>query len=367
MPHFTLLEKDAGGARRGLLQTTHGVVETPVFMPVGTAASVKAMPQDLLRELQVRILLGNTYHLYLRPGHETIECLGGLHRFMSWDRAILTDSGGFQVFSHQKLRRITEDGVQFRSHLDGSSHQLTPEKVVEIQRALGSDISMVLDDCTPYPSTPEMTRASLRLTARWAARCREAFHPGTQWQFGIVQGGMYPELRAESLERTVAIGFDGYALGGFSVGEPKELMWQRVSELAPRMPQDQPRYLMGVGTPLDLVNGVMMGMDMFDCVLPTRNARNGCLFTSQGRIIIKNARYLRDEGPLDPACGCKVCCTYSRAYLRHLFMSGEMLSATLNTYHNLYYYLDIMAKIRQLIQLKNLAGFRERLLQVYGN
>jgi len=366
MDHFSLTQNDPTcNARLGILRTSHGSVETPVFMPVGTAASVKAMPQDFLRELQVRILLGNTYHLYLRPGHEIIGTLGGLHRFMSWDRAILTDSGGFQVFSHQKLRRITEEGVQFRSHLDGSSHWLTPEKAVEIQQALGSDIAMALDDCTPYPCTPEMTRTSLLRTSRWARRCRQAFVPGMQRQYGIIQGGMHKELRQESLNRTVEIGFDGYALGGFSVGEPKQLMWELVAEFAPRLPQHQPRYLMGVGTPLDIINGVTSGIDMFDCVLPTRNARNGCLFTSQGRIVIKNSRYLRDEGPLDPNCGCKVCKSYSRAYLRHLFMSGEMLSAVLNTYHNLYYYLDIMAKIRQFIQLKNLAGLREQLIQVY--
>ncbi len=338
-------------------------------MPVGTAGSVKAIPQHLLEELDVQILLGNTYHLYLRPGHQVIGELGGLHRFMSWERSILTDSGGYQVFSHQDLRRITEEGVRFRSHLDGSAHLLTPEKAMEIQQALGSDIVMVLDDCTPYPASAAETRQSLELSARWARRCRDFFSGGERGQqlFGIVQGGMYPDLRLASMEKTVETGFDGYALGGFSVGEPKDIMFPLVAEMAPRLPREKPRYLMGVGTPLDLVEGVCCGIDMFDCVMPTRNARNGCLFTSQGKVIIKNARYLRDESPLDPDCSCLVCRRYSKAYLRHLFLSREILSSTLNTIHNIHFYLDIMRKIRHFIRLNNLAGFRDSLRGIYGD
>ncbi len=356
-------------ARLGKITTRHGVVETPVFMPVGTAGTVKSLPQHLLEELGVQILLGNTYHLYLRPGPEVVRDLGGLHGFMAWAGAILTDSGGYQVFSHQDLRRIREEGVRFRSHIDGSSHLLTPEKAIDIQHALGSDIAMVLDDCTPYPSTWEKTRQSLELSARWARRCREALPPdqGGPSLFGIVQGGMYPDLRQASLERTLEAGdFEGYALGGFSVGEPKDLMRDLVSRMAPQLPEDKPRYLMGVGTPLDLVEGVCCGIDMFDCVMPTRNARNGCLFTSRGKVIIKNSRYLRDDSPLDPECGCRVCRRYSKAYLRHLFMSREILSAVLNTYHNIHFYLDIMRKIRQCIRLNHLADFLKSLRGVYG-
>jgi len=370
MNRFQVTAKDSGSnARCGQLTTAHGTLETPVFMPVGTAGSVKAIPQHLLEELDVQILLGNTYHLYLRPGHQVIGELGGLHRFMSWERSILTDSGGYQVFSHQDLRRITEEGVRFRSHLDGSAHLLTPEKAMEIQQALGSDIVMVLDDCTPYPASAAETRQSLELSARWARRCRDFFSGGERGQqlFGIVQGGMYPDLRLASMEKTVETGFDGYALGGFSVGEPKDIMFPLVAEMAPRLPREKPRYLMGVGTPLDLVEGVCCGIDMFDCVMPTRNARNGCLFTSQGKVIIKNARYLRDESPLDPDCSCLVCRRYSKAYLRHLFLSREILSSTLNTIHNIHFYLDIMRKIRHFIRLNNLAGFRDSLRGIYGD
>lgn len=367
MQNFRVIARESDSAARlGFLATQHGEIETPVFMPVGTAATVKSLPQDLLNELEVKILLCNTYHLYLRPGTETIAALGGLHRFMSWDASILTDSGGFQVFSQRQLRQIREDGVHFRSHLDGSSHLLTPEKAVEIQQVLGSDITMVLDDCTPYPSTYEMTRASLEMTARWAGRCRRAFRSSNQLQFGIVQGGMFSDLRIASLSKTVENNFDGYALGGFSVGEPKELMWQLVEDLEPHLPSEKPRYLMGVGSPLDLVEGALLGIDMFDCVMPTRNARNGCLFTSAGRIIIKNARYRNQELPLDANCNCKICRTYSRGYLRHLFVSGELLSSVLNTYHNLYFYLDIMRKIRHCIPLNSLSQLRNSLGQVYG-
>jgi queuine tRNA-ribosyltransferase len=352
---FEVLHKDARtGARRGVLHTPHGDVPTPVFMPVGTAGAVKAMPNDLLEALDTRIILGNTYHLYLRPGHERVERLGGLHRFMNWNGAILTDSGGYQVFSHRELRSISEEGVQFRSHLDGSKNFFTPEKVIDIQRALGSDIVMVLDDCTAYPAGYVDAESSMELSTRWARRCVEHWSRqdnGGRALFGIVQGGVYPELRRRSAEALNDIGFSGMAIGGLSVGEPKDLLYEIVDCVVPLLPWDKPRYLMGVGTPEDLVRAIAMGVDMFDCVLPTRNARNGCLFTSQGRILIKNAAYAEDNGPLDPNCACMTCRRYSRAYLRHLFLSGEHLSAVYNTLHNLTFYLDMMRKIRESIQL----------------
>jgi queuine tRNA-ribosyltransferase len=349
---FTVLERDSTtAARLGLLRTPHGDVRTPAFMPVGTAAAVKALPHEWLEELGAEIVLANTYHLYLRPGHERIERLGGLHRFMAWPRPILTDSGGYQVFSHRELRKLTEDGALFQSHLDGSRHFLTPEKVVDVQRALGSDILMVLDECTPYPASRVDTEASMELSMRWAARgrsrWRETEAPGTL--FGIVQGGMFPDLRRRSVEALLDLDLPGVAIGGLSVGEPKELMFEVLQSTAPLLPWDRPRYLMGVGTPRDLVRAVAEGIDMFDCVLPTRNARNGCLFTSEGRLLIKNARFADDPSPPDPACRCRVCRRYSRAYLRHLHMAGEHLSATLNTYHNLSFYLDTMRKIREAI------------------
>jgi queuine tRNA-ribosyltransferase len=352
---FEVLHKDAkSGARRGVLHTAHGDVPTPAFMPVGTGGAVKAVSNESLEALDARIILGNTYHLYLRPGHERVERLGGLHRFMSWNRAILTDSGGYQVFSHRELRSISEDGVQFRSHLDGSKNFFSPAKVIGIQQALGSDIAMVFDDCTAYPTGYVDAEASMELSMRWARKCRE------QWRkhddesralFGIVQGSVYPELRKRSAEALNDIGFPGLAIGGLSVGEPKDLMYEIVEYTAPLLPWDRPRYLMGVGTPEDLVRCIAMGVDMFDCVLPTRNARNGCLFTSQGRILIKNAAYAEDRGPLDPNCSCATCRRYSRAYLRHLFLTGEHLSAVYNTLHNLTFYLDMMKKIRQSIEL----------------
>jgi len=352
---FEVLHKDARtGARLGVLHTPHGDVLTPAFMPVGTAGAVKAMPTDSLEALDTRIILGNTYHLYLRPGHERVERLGGLHRFMNWKGAILTDSGGYQVFSHRELRSISEEGVQFRSHIDGSKNFFSPEKVVDIQRALGSDIAMVLDDCTPYPSGFVDAEASMELSTRWARRCRNHWNredDGSHALFGIVQGSVYPELRKRSAEALSEIGFPGMAVGGLSVGEPKDLMYEIVDCTVPLLPWDRPRYLMGVGTPEDLVRCVAMGVDMFDCVLPTRNARNGCLFTSQGRILIKNAAYAEDQGPLDPNCSCTTCRRYSRAYLRHLFMAGEHLSAVYNTLHNLTFYLDMMRKIRDAIRL----------------
>jgi queuine tRNA-ribosyltransferase len=355
--HFELTTTDPDSqARLGKITTAHGEVSTPVFMPVGTAGTVKAVTQQELKTLGAEIILGNTYHLYLRPGHQLIHELGGLHRFISWDRPMLTDSGGFQVFSHSELRRISEDGVAFRSHLDGSPHFLSPEKAVEIQQVLGADIIMAFDECTPYPADFLVARDSMERTVRWADRCKRAFESGAgkwhahaQWLFGIGQGGIYPELRHECLNRLMDLEFPGYAIGGLSVGEPKPVMLSVVAECTRRMPADKPRYLMGVGTPLDLVECIGLGVDMFDCVMPTRHARNGWLFTSSGHIVIKNARFARDEKPVDEACPCGVCRNYSRAYLRHLFLSNEILSAMLNTHHNLYFYLDTLKQIRDAI------------------
>ncbi len=352
---FEILHQDSStGARLGVLHTAHGDVPTPVFMPVGTAGSVKAVPNEWLEALDARMILANTYHLYLRPGAERILRLGGLHHFISWKRALLTDSGGFQVFSHRELRRIVEEGVHFRSHLDGSAHFLTPEKAIAIQRALGSDIAMAFDDCTPYPCSKADAEASMELSMRWARRCREEWK---KWEngpgalFGISQGGVFADLRRRSVEALEELDLPGYAIGGMSVGEPKEVMQDIIQSTAAMLPPDRPRYLMGVGTPEDIILAVGMGVDMFDCVLPTRNARNGCLFTSEGRILIKNAAYAEDHAPPDPRCSCLTCRRYSRAYLRHLFLAGEHLSATLNTVHNLSFYLDMMAKIRESIAL----------------
>ena len=361
---FEILHEDAAtGARRGVLHTAHGDVETPVFMPVGTSAAVKAMPAEFLESLDTRIILANTYHLYLRPGHERIQRLGGLHAFMSWDRAILTDSGGYQVFSHRDLRSISETGVQFRSHLDGSLNFFTPEMVMDVQSALGSDIAMVFDDCTPYPVGYADAEASMELSLRWARKCRQQWRrtdDGGRGLFGIVQGSVYPDLRKRSAEALVDLGFSGMAIGGLSVGEPRSLMHEIVEATVPMLPRDQPRYLMGVGTPEDIVRAVARGIDMFDCVLPTRNARNGCLFTRQGRILIKNAAYAEDPSPPDPDCSCPVCRRYSRAYLRHLFLSGEHLSAVYNTLHNLTFYIDMMGKIRDSIRLGNFGDWLKR-------
>jgi queuine tRNA-ribosyltransferase len=362
---FEVLHKDAlTGARRGVLHTPHGDVPTPVFMPVGTSGAVKAMSNGALESLDARIILGNTYHLYLRPGHERIERLGGLHQFMSWEGAILTDSGGYQVFSHRELRSISDEGVQFRSHLDGSKNFFTPEKVVDIQRALGSDIAMVLDDCTAYPAGFADAEASMERSTRWAKKCREQWRmqdDGGRALFGIVQGSVYPDLRKRSAEALSDLDFSGMAVGGLSVGEPKNLMYEIVDCTVPLLPWDKPRYLMGVGTPEDIVRAIAAGVDMFDCVLPTRNARNGCLFTSEGRILIKNAAYAEDQGPLDPNCSCATCRRYSRAYLRHLFLSGEHLSAVYNTLHNLTFYLDMMQKIRQAIDLDFFGNWLEQM------
>lgn len=353
---FEIVSKDSGtAARRGVLRTPHGVVETPVFMPVGTAGAVKALPHEWLEDLDSRIILANTYHLCLRPGYQRIERLGGLHRFMSWSRSVLTDSGGYQVFSHRELRRITEEGVHFQSHVDGSRHFLTPEAAIDIQAALGSDIAMVLDECTSYPCGRADAEQSLELSMRWASRCRERWRERQTGQglFGIVQGGLYPDLRRRSVNLLSELDFSGLAIGGLSVGEPKDAMYEVLDLTVPSLPEDKPRYLMGVGTPRDLVRSVALGVDMFDCVLPTRNARNGCLFTSQGRVLIKNARYAEDESPPDPNCGCLVCRRYSRAYLRHLFMCGEHLSALLNTAHNVSFYLDMMRKMRESIAFRS--------------
>ena len=365
-----------GSARAGRLITPHGEVETPVFMPVGTLASVKGVPQDILEELGVQILLGNTYHLYLRPGVEQVRKLGGLHRFMAWPHAILTDSGGFQVFSLTDLRKVTEEGVTFRSHLDGSSHFFSPESAMDAQIGLGADIIMAFDECTEYPADRQRMEASMELTLRWAERSKKHFeehknevpwrnHVGTaaptqgeatQALFGIVQGGMDRALRKESAERTIEIGFPGYAIGGLSVGEPRALTREVVESTLEHLPADKPRYLMGVGTPEEIVEYANLGIDMMDCVLPTRAARHGLLFTSEGKISIKQARYAGDEAPLDPNCGCRVCQRYSRAYLRHLYASNEVLAQVLNTVHNLSFYLDTMRAVRHSISLGKEAG-----------
>jgi queuine tRNA-ribosyltransferase len=392
---FEVLATSAGGGRRGRMLLPHRTVETPVFMPVGTAGTVKAVSQDLLESLGTEIILGNTYHLYLRPGHEAIRRMGGLHKFISWPRAMLTDSGGFQVFSLAQLRKVTDDGVRFRSHLDGSEHFFTPEHSIDVQIALGADIAMAFDECTEYPAERSRAEESLRLTMAWARRsldhfnahCMEVpwfeelgsnrdcklaagetsaggdarttagletgatsrFIDGRRVQslFGIVQGGTYLDLRRESAERLVEMEFDGYAIGGLSVGEPREKTLEMIAEVLPLLPADKPRYLMGVGYPDEIEEYARMGVDMMDCVLPTRAARHGLLFTSEGRLNIKGARFAEDQGPPDPACNCPVCRRYSRAYLRHLMHCGEALSATLNTIHNLAYYLGIMERVRK--------------------
>ena len=411
---FFRIEKISGKGRTGRLLTPHGEIETPVFMPVGTLGSVKGVPQETLEELGAQIILGNTYHLYLRPGIETVRKLGGLHKFMSWRRAILTDSGGFQVFSLNELRKVTEEGVTFRSHLDGSSHFFSPESAMQAQIALGADIIMAFDECTEFPAERERTRSSMELTLRWAARSKKHFEdhknevpwasernhvgtaapdcpveqsstafsagatsgqtsglppdgqPGaavptssleTQSLFGIVQGGMDRELRRESALRTIDIGFPGYAIGGLSVGEPRELTREVVEFTLEHLPADHPRYLMGVGTPQEIAQYASLGVDMMDCVLPTRAARHGLLFTSEGKVSIKQARYAQDAGPLDPNCACSVCQRYSRAYLRHLYASNEVLAQVLNTVHNLSFYLDTMRRVRHSISLGEESSF----------
>ncbi len=362
---FEVLKTDADGGRCGRLSTPHGVVETPFFLPVGTQASVKALTQEVLEELGVEIILANTYHLYLRPGHELVRRFGGLHRFMSWPRAILTDSGGYQVFSLSELRKVTDEGVRFRSHLDGSEHLLTPEKVAEIQLALGSDIAMVLDECIETPAPRETAEAALQRTTAWARRARAYFQesahrngtPVEQWQFGIVQGATFADLRRESARQLVDLDFPGYAVGGLAVGEPHEVTCAMTAEVTALLPKDRPRYLMGVGRPEQIADYVALGIDMMDCVLPTRAARHACLYTSEGRVLIKNSRYAEDQRPIDSNCSCSVCRRYSRAYLRHLFAAGEMTAAILATYHNVHFYLDIMRRIREAIGFGNLAKF----------
>jgi queuine tRNA-ribosyltransferase len=371
---FNLLNQTEAGGRRAQLILPHQTVQTPVFMPVGTAGTVKAVAQDVLETLGAEIVLGNTYHLYLRPGHEAIRRMGGLHRFISWPRGLLTDSGGFQVFSLSQLRKVSDQGVRFRSHLDGSSHFFTPEHSMDVQIALGADIAMAFDECTEYPADRNRAEESLRLTMAWAQRSLDHFRahrhevpwqeqprvppvsnlrpgnePPTQSLFGIVQGGMYRDLRRQSAERLVEMDFDGYAIGGLSVGEPRDLTLEVISEVLPLLPADKPRYVMGVGYPDEIEQYARMGVDMMDCVLPTRAARHGLLFTSEGRLNIKGKRFAEDQGPPDPACDCMVCSRYSRAYLRHLMQAGEALSGTLNTIHNLAYYLGIMKRVRASI------------------
>ena len=379
------VEARDGEARAGVLTTRRGRIETPVFMPVGTAGTVKGIRFEALEsaDLDAKIILGNTYHLWLRPGIDVIKSAGGLHRFIGWDRALLTDSGGFQVWSLGALRKITEEGTEFRSHVDGSLRFLSPEVSMEVQAALGSDIVMVFDECAPGRATHEETERSMNLTARWAKRSREAFDrlqsigadtgyletdglSGTQALFGIVQGASHFDLRRRSLEETVDIGFDGYAIGGLSVGEEKGVMFEVIDYLAPRMPKDSPRYLMGVGTPEDLVEAVARGIDMFDCVLPTRNGRTGQAFTSRGKLNIKNAQWTNDSRPLDESCGCSVCRRHSRAYLRHLYMTGEMLASVLLSHHNLAFVLDTMRGVRQSIRSGDFPTFRREFTERLG-
>lgn len=361
------LQGQVGEARAARLKTARGWLETPVFMPVGTKATVKGMLSEELKEIGAQIVLGNTYHLHLRPGDELIKKLGGLHKFMHWDRPILTDSGGFQVFSLSQLNKVTEEGVEFRSHLDGSKCFLSPETSMQIQMNLGADIVMAFDECLKYPATREEIRTSMELTLRWLKRSKEAMTRKESLLFGIVQGGLEYELRMESLQQITSVDLPGYAMGGFSVGEPIELMHDLVKQVAPKMPKNKPRYLMGVGTPLDLVLAVDAGMDMFDCVMPTRVARNGTLFTWQGRVSIKRAEYREDEGPLDPECDCYTCRHYSRAYLRHLFLAGEMNSARLSTIHNLHFYISLMSKMRKHIQEGTWEAFRNDCLTRFVN
>jgi queuine tRNA-ribosyltransferase len=362
MGDFELIKNcDLTSARAGILKTNHGSIETPVFMPVGTQATVKAMSPEELKAIGAQIILGNTYHLYLRPGCDTIDRFAGLHRFMNWDRPILTDSGGFQVFSLSKLRKLTEAGYAFQSHIDGSRHMLSPEKSIEVQICLNSDIIMCLDQCLEHPATHEQAEAALSLTTRWARRCKTFWQERTDRHnslFGIVQGGMFADLRARSAEAIATIGFPGYAIGGLSVGEPKELMMEMAARTLPLLPDDRPRYMMGVGTPEDLVELVALGADMFDCVMPTRNARNGQLFTERGTINICNARFRTDEGPVDPSCGCYTCRHYSLAYLRHLYTAREILAYRLNTIHNLHYFVNLVKAMRAAILVGTFDQFK---------
>ncbi|WP_425446033.1 tRNA guanosine(34) transglycosylase Tgt [Dethiothermospora halolimnae] len=354
-------------ARLGKLHTPHGTIETPIFMPVGTRATVKAMTPEELKDIGSQIILGNTYHLYLKPGHDLIEEAGGLHKFMNWDKPILTDSGGFQVFSLGDLRKISEKGVEFRSHIDGSKHFISPEKSIEIQNALGSDIMMAFDECAPYPADWDYVKKSLERTTRWAKRCKDAHkNPDTQAIFGIVQGGMYRDLREQSAKEIIDLDFPGYAVGGLSVGEPADLMNEVLDYTVPLLPKDKPRYLMGVGSPDYLFESVIRGIDMADCVLPTRIARNGTVLTSHGKLVVKNAKYKRDFTPLDPECDCYTCQNYSRAYIRHLFNVNEILGARLATIHNLYFLLKLMENIRTAIKEDRLLEYKEEFYKKYG-
>lgn len=358
------VENQSGLSRSGIIQTERGVIHTPIFMPVGTAGTVKAMTPEEVRALDAEIILGNTYHLHVRPGDDLVHQLGGLHKFMNWPYPILTDSGGFQVFSLAKLRKLTEDGVTFQSHLNGDTLKFSPEKSIEIQENLGSDIMMCFDECPSLPASYERLEESLAITLHWAERCKVA-RKTNQALFGIIQGGLFHDLRTRSLDALVEIGFDGYAIGGLSVGEAKDDMYEMIQHIAPQMPTDHPRYLMGVGEPEDILEGIEHGVDMFDCVLPTRNARNGCLFTSLGKVTIKQAQYRDDDSPLDPNCDCHVCKGYSKAYLRHLFKSKEILSTRLNTFHNLYFFLNLVRKSRQAIQEDRFSQFKTEFLSKY--
>jgi len=365
MFRFKIISKSTDSrARAGVLKTAHGEVKTPVFMPVGTLGTVKSLSPEELVECGAQVILGNTYHLYLRPGLEVIEYFSGLHRFMNWNGPILTDSGGFQVFSLAKLAKLTDEGVQFQSHIDGSKHLISPEKAIEIQISLGSDIIMCLDQCIKYPANENETKDAVKLTTRWGERCKNRFdkslnHNHSQTLFGIVQGGMFKELREMSAGEMVKIGFDGFAIGGLSVGEPKELMRKMADFTLPQLPELKPKYIMGVGTPEDLVELVALGADMFDCVLPTRNARNGQMFTEYGKINICNSLYKHDTGPIEPGCTCYTCTNFSRAYLRHLYMAKELLAYRLNTVHNIHYYTNLMEQMRKAIKNDVFETFRK--------
>jgi queuine tRNA-ribosyltransferase len=372
---FEVLREDPSGARLGRLNTAHGAIDTPAFLPVGTAGTVKGLTQESLEDLGAQILLANTYHLYLRPGHALIHDLGGLHKFMAWPRAILTDSGGYQVFSLAGLRKITDQGVLFRSHLDGAEHLLTPEKAVEVQLALGSDIAMVLDECIETPAPRAHAATAVKRTTEWARRSRKHFqecarrngdldsagNAASQLQFGIVQGATFADLRRESARQLLDLDFPGYSVGGLAVGEAHAMTCEMTAEVTGLLPKNRPRYLMGVGKPEQLADYVALGIDMMDCVLPTRAARHGCLYTSHGRVLIRNARYAKDPRPLDSECHCPACSRYSRAYLRHLFLAGELLAPILGTLHNVHFYLDIMRQIRESIAFGNLAGLSSEL------
>lgn len=365
---YELIKKcKQSGARLGKIHTPHGSFDTPIFMPVGTQATVKGMTPWELKDLGAGIILSNTYHLYLRPGHKLVEEAGGLHKFMNWDRGILTDSGGFQVFSLNELRKITEEGVEFKSHLDGSRHFFSPEFVMEIENSLGADIIMAFDECTPYPSSYEYSKQSMERTSRWAERCLKA-HKNTDKQalFGIVQGGMYEDLRKQSARDLVSMDFPGYAIGGLSVGEPGELMYRMLEATVPELPEDKPRYLMGVGSPDYLIEGSIRGVDMFDCVLPTRIGRNGTVLTSKGKVIVRDAKYARDFTPMDPDCDCPACKNFTRAYIRHLLKANEVLGIRLTTMHNIHFLINLMKNIRQAIMEDNLLEFREKFYDMFG-